>query len=104
MVHPALVLQDLIRLSWLNTFITPVQEGCPRFFRDMNNNDTVIKTTAADCPTWDRARSAEKLCLGAVDAATTTVSSLLGVSSANIGARLVVSCVLAAIISMTAMA
>jgi hypothetical protein len=103
MVHPALVLQDLIRLSWLNTFITPVQEGCPRFFRDMSNNDTVIKTTAADCPTWDRAR-AEKLCLAQLTSQRTTVSSLLGVSSANIGARLVVSCVLAVIISMTAMA
>jgi len=103
MVHPALVLQDLIRLSWLNTFITPVQEGCPRFFRDMNNNDTVIKTTAADCPTWDRAR-AEKLCLAQLTSQRTTVASLLGASSANIGARLVVSCVLAVIISMTAMA
>ena len=103
MVHPALVLQDLIRLSWLNTFIAPVQEGCPRFFRDMNNNDTVIKTTAADCPTWDRAR-AEKLCLAQLTLQRTTVASLLGASSANIGARLVVSCVLAVIISMTAMA
>lgn len=103
MVHPALVLQDLIRLSWLNTFIAPVQEGCPRFFRDMNNNDTVIKTTAADCPTWDRAR-AEKLCLAQLTSQRTTVASLLGASSANIGARLVVSCVLAVIISMTAMA
>ena len=103
MVHPALVLQDLIRLSWLNTFITPVQTGCPRFFRDMSNNDTVIKTTAADCPTWDRAR-AEKLCLAQLTLQRTTVASLLGASSANIGARLVVSCVLAVIISMTAMA
>ena len=103
MVHPALVLQDLIRLSWLNTFIAPVQTGCPRFFRDMNNNDTVIKTTAADCPTWDRAR-AEKLCLAQLTLQRTTVASLLGASSANIGARLVVSCVLAVIISMTAMA
>ena len=103
MVHPALVLQDLIRLSWLNTFIAPVQTGCPRFFRDMSNNDTVIKTTAADCPTWDRAR-AEKLCLAQLTLQRTTVASLLGASSANIGARLVVSCVLAVIISMTAMA
>ena len=103
MVHPALVLQDLIRLSWLNTFITPVQEGCPRFFRHMNNNDTVIKTTAADCPTWDRAR-AENLCLAQLTLQRTTVASLLGASSANIGARLVVSCALAVIISMMAMA
>ena len=100
MVHPALVLQDLIRLSWLNRFITPVQAGCPRFFRDMNNDDTVIKTTAADCPTWDRAR-AENLCLAQLSAQRTTVASLVGTSSATVGARFVASCVLAVIASIS---
>jgi len=99
MVHPALVLQDLIRLSWLNRFITPLQAGCPRFFRDMNNDDTVIKTTAEDCPTWDRAR-AENLCLAQLSSQRTTVASLLGTSSATVGARFVASCVLAVIVSM----
>ena len=90
-VHPAMVVQDLVRLSWLNGVagITALQEGCPRFFRDINSNDAVVKTTANECTLWDNAR-VNGLCLAQLSAQRVAVAALLGASpAARIGANLV---------------
>ena len=90
-MHPAMVVQDLVRLSWLNGVagITALQEGCPRFFRDINSNDTVVKTTANECTLWDNAR-VNGLCLAQLSAQRVAVAALLGASpAARIGANLV---------------
>jgi len=90
-VHPAMVVQDLVRLSWLNGVagVTALQEGCPRFFRDINSNDAVVKTTANECTLWDNAR-VNGLCLAQLSAQRVAVAALLGASpAARIGANLV---------------
>ena len=90
-VHPAMVVQDLVRLSWLNgvTGVTTLQEGCPRFFRDINSNDAVVKTTANECTLWDNAR-VNGVCLAQLSMQRVAVAALLGASpAARIGANLV---------------
>ena len=90
-VHPAMVVQDLVRLSWLNGVagVTALQEGCPRFFRDINSNDAVVKTTANECTLWDNAR-VNGLCLAQLSSQRVAVAALLGASpAARIGANLV---------------
>ena len=90
-VHPAMVVQDLVRLSWLNGVagVTTLQEGCPRFFRDINSNDAVVKTTANECTLWDNAR-VNGVCLAQLSMQRVAVAALLGASpAARIGANLV---------------
>jgi len=91
-VHSAAVVQDLVRLSWMNGVagITPLQEGCPRFFRDINDpTDVVVKTTANECELWDNAR-VQGLCLAQLSAQRATVAALLAQShAARVGAYLV---------------
>ena len=90
-VHPAMVVQDLVRLSWLNGVagVTSLQEGCPRFFRDINSNGAVVKTTANECTLWDNAR-VNGVCLAQLSMQRVAVAALLGASpAARIGANLV---------------
>ena len=80
--HPALVLSDLSRLVWLDTVdgIDAPQAGCPRFFRDIKADDTVVKTTAADCPVYDAARTSGT-CDKQLDEQRVTLDKLYGYSA-----------------------
>jgi len=87
-VHPAVVVQDLTRLAWRNRIsgVSAIRAGCPRFFRDMNANEAVTKTTADDCSIWDDARS-NGLCIQDLsNQAQLTFAALLAVSGvAHVG-------------------
>ena len=80
--HPALVLSDLSRLVWLDSVagIDAPQAGCSRFFRDIKADDTVVKTTAADCPVYDAARISGT-CDAQLDEQGITLDKLYGYNS-----------------------
>ena len=82
-VHPALVLADFAQLVWFSSFgIEAIRAGCPRFFRNVNSDDGVIKTTASDCDVWENARI-NQLCLIQLSQQRVTLAALFSLPGSS---------------------